>query len=179
MLAMTKPSYFMPIHGEAVHLRAHAELAKQMGIADDHIFIADNGDALEMRGGKVAWGEPVESGVVYVDGLSVTDADPVVFRDRQRLASGGLVTCVVTISARRKRQTIGEVVISGKGISFSEDEELLLGAQEYVREHVGNAAVLEGASVESLQKTTRNCLSNYLWNKTHTRPMVIPVVMEV
>lgn len=177
MLAMAKPSYFMPVHGEAVHLRAHAKLAEQMGIPQSNIFIADNGDSLEMRGGKVTWGTPVESGVVYVDGLSVTDADPVVFRDRQRLASGGLITCVVTLIGRRKK--VGEVVISGRGVSFADDDELITSAQEHVREQVGKAALLEGASVDSLRKTTRNCLSNFLWNKTHTRPMVIPVVMEV
>ena len=87
MLAMTRPRYFMPVHGEAVHLRAHAKLGEALGISRDHIFIADNGDMLEMSNGRVRWGEPVESGVVYVDGLSVTGDDPVVFRDRQKLAS--------------------------------------------------------------------------------------------
>lgn len=178
MLAMTKPANFMPVHGEAMHLRAHADLAKQMGIPDDHIFIADNGDCLEMSGGKVTWGETIESGVVYVDGLSVTDADPVVFRDRQRLASGGLVTCVVTITGRHHK-TVGDIVLSFKGVSFGDDEDLIAQAQDHVREQVGKAAALDGASPESLQKTTRNSLSNFLWNKTHTRPMVIPVVMEV
>ena len=177
MLAMTKPTYVMPVHGEAMHLRAHAKLARKMGIPKKHIFIADNGDTLEMRGGKVTWGEPVESGVVYVDGLSVTDADPVVFRDRQRLANDGLITCVVTITGRHHK--VGDVVIAGKGVSFGDDDELMSEAQEHVREHVGKAAALEGASVESLQKTTRNSLSNFLWSRTHTRPMVIPVVMEV
>ncbi|MBP3867261.1 MAG: ribonuclease J, partial [Eggerthellaceae bacterium] len=76
MLAMTKPQNFMPVHGEAVHLRAHAKLARQMGVPEENIFIADNGDTLEMRGGKVTWGVPVDSGVVYVDGLAITDADP-------------------------------------------------------------------------------------------------------
>ena len=177
MLAMTKPSYFMPVHGEALHLRAHAKLAEQMGLSRKHIFIADNGDTLEMRGGKVRWGEPVESGVVYVDGLSVTDANPVVFRDRQRLASDGLVTCVVSITGRRRR--VSDVVISGKGISFGDDDELMNQAQDSVREQVGKAASLEGTSTESLQKTARNALSNFLWSRTHTRPMVIPIVMEV
>lgn len=177
MLTMTRPTYFMPVHGEAMHLRAHAQLAEQVGIPKSNIFLADNGDCLEMSGGKVTWGAPVDSGVVYVDGLSVTDADPVVFRDRQKLASGGIVTCVVIISGRRKKVT--DVVISCKGVAFSDDETLLLDAQNHVLEQVGKAAGLEGASPESLQKTTRNSLSNFLWNKTHTRPMVIPVVMEV
>ena len=74
MLGMARPKNFMPVHGEAVHLRAHAELAQQMGVPANRIFILDNGDTLEMRNGKVTRGKTVESGVVYVDGLSVTDA---------------------------------------------------------------------------------------------------------
>ena len=76
---------------EAVHLRAHAELAKQMGIPDKHIFILDNGDSLEMRSGKIKRGKSVESGVVFVDGLSVTESNPVVLRDRQRLPKTALL----------------------------------------------------------------------------------------
>ena len=70
-------------------------------------------------------------------------------------------------------------MLSCKGVSFGDDEDLIAQAQDHVREQVGKAAALDGASPESLQKTTRNSLSNFLWNKTHTRPMVIPVVMEV
>ena len=71
------------------------------------------------------------------------------------------------------------MVISGRGISFADDDELIASAQEHVAEQVGKASSQDGASVDSLRKTTRNCLSSFLWNKTHTRPMVIPVVMEV
>ena len=176
MLAMTRPHYFMPVHGEAVHLRAHAKLGEQMGIARDHIFIADNGDALEMRGGTVTWGEPVESGVVYVDGLSVTDGDPVVFRDRQKLASDGIVTCVATVSSRGGK--VADVELAMRGVSFSSDE-LVEDAQELVKRTISQSAQKSGTNVDTLRKNVRNSLTNFLWGKTHTRPMVIPVVMEV
>lgn len=177
MLAMTKPRYFMPVHGEAVHLRAHAKLAESMGMKPSHIFVADNGDTLEMRGGKVGWGKPVDSGVVYVDGLSVTDANPVVFRDRQKLASDGIVTCVVTVQIRSKR--VGDVEVACRGVSFADDEQLLSEAQASVKDKIASGVKQEGANLDQLRKTARNSLSNFLWNKTHTRPMVIPVVMEV
>lgn len=177
MLAMTKPRYFMPVHGEAVHLRAHAKLAESMGMKPSHIFVADNGDTLEMRGGKVSWGKPVDSGVVYVDGLSVTDANPVVFRDRQKLASDGIVTCVVTVQLRSKR--VGDVEVACRGVSFADDEQLLSEAQASVKDKMASGVKQEGANLDQLRKTARNSLSNFLWNKTHTRPMVIPVVMEV
>ena len=176
MLAMTRPRYFMPVHGEAVHLRAHAKLGEALGIPRDHIFIADNGDMLEMSNGRVRWGEPVESGVVYVDGLSVTGDDPVVFRDRQKLASDGIVTCVVTVSRRGGR--VGDVAITSRGVTFDSDE-LIGDAQRLVKDHVSESSRKSGGNLETLRKAARNSLSNYLWDKTHTRPMVIPIAMEV
>ncbi len=74
-----------------------------MGIKDDHIFILDNGDTLEMRGGIVKRGTPVESGVVYVDGLRIGDTDPIVLRDRQKLANDGMVTAVAIVSLKHKK----------------------------------------------------------------------------
>ncbi len=175
MLAMAHPNYFAPVHGEAVHLRAHADLARQVGVRKDHVFLLDNGDTLEMVGGKARIGQPVESGVVYVDGLSVTDANPVVLRDRQKLAQDGIVTCFVTVSSRSHKMR--DVQISCRGVSFAEDEDLMAELQGLVRERVDRNA--SEIAVDALGKNVRNGLSNFLWSKTHTRPMVIPVVMEV
>ena len=177
MLGMARPKNFMPVHGEAVHLRAHAELAQQMGVPANRIFILDNGDTLEMRNGKVTRGKTVESGVVYVDGLSVTDANPVVLRDRQRLSQDGIVTAVVTLVGRKLKP--GVVEISGRGVSFADDDELMNDAQNLVRNSIEKASKSEGANIEAMRKSVRNALSNFLWSKTRTRPMVIPVIMEV
>ncbi len=174
MLAMAKPSYFMPVHGEALHLRAHASLARDMGIDPSHIFILENGDTLEMRNHEVTIGTPVDSGVVYVDGLSVTDADPVVLRDRQKLSQDGIVTCVVGVSHRSRKAR--DIEIYSRGVSFANDEQLNYEAHELVRTRVDENP---DSNVDQLRKAVRNSLSNLLWNKTHTRPMVIPVVMEV
>ncbi|MBR3384412.1 MAG: ribonuclease J [Atopobiaceae bacterium] len=176
MLAMTKPSYFMPVHGEAVHLRAHAKLAREVGIDDARIFVIDNGDTLEMRGHQVHRSTPVDSGIVYVDGIMVGDTEPAVLRDRQRLSKDGIVTCVVSI--RRRDGAIPIIDISGRGISFANDDELISGAQDAVRNALISADV-KGGSLDVLRKTVRNAVSNLLWSKTHTRPLVIPVVLEV
>lgn len=176
MLAMTRPSFFMPVHGEAVHLRAHAKLALSMGMDEDHVFVVDNGDTLEMRAGKVRRAEPVDSGVVYVDGIQVGDTEPAVLRDRQRLSKDGIVTCVVSI--RRRDGSVPAVDISGRGVSFANDGELISGAQDVVRSALVSADV-KGGSLDVLRKAARNSLSNLLWGKTHTRPLVIPVVLEV
>ena len=148
MIAMAKPTYFMPVHGEAVHLRAHAQLARKMGLKDDHIFILDNGDTLEMRGGIVKRGAPVESGVVYVDGLRIGDTDPIVLRDRQKLANDGMVTAVAIVSLKHKKIEKGKFSFTSSGS-------------------------------DAIRKAVRDSLSNFIWSRTRTRPMIIPVVMEV
>ena len=177
MLAMVKPRNFMPVHGEACHLRAHAELAVKMGVPEKNIFVLDNGDTLEMRHGKVRCGRAVESGVVYVDGGNVTDANPVVIRDRQKLAQDGVVSVTVAISGKRKN--VSAVEVTCRGISFGSDEELMEEARATVRAQADKLANSDGASIDSLRRNVRNSVSNLFWNKTHTRPMVIPVVLEV
>ncbi len=176
MLAMVHPKNFMPVHGEAVHLRAHAKLAEQVGIDKRNIFILDNGDSLQMTDGKVSIGPSVESGIIYVDGLRIGDTDPVVLRDRQKLAQDGIVTCVVTLKSRTLK--VQEVDVSSRGVSFASDDELICGIEDLVRNTI--AKNNQGSpSSDVLRKSVRNALTNYLWSKTHTRPMVIPVVMEV
>jgi len=177
VMAMTRPTYFMPVHGEAMHLRAHARLAEQMGVPSKRIFIMDNGDSLEMRNHKVSRGAGIDSGVVYVDGLSVTDANPVVLRDRQKLAQDGIITCVVALTGKKRR--INVVQISGRGVSFVNDEELMSGARTLVRSTIEHLIAQESPSLESMRKDMRSALSSFIWSRTHTRPMVIPVVMEV
>ncbi|WP_154025818.1 ribonuclease J [Olsenella uli] len=176
MLGLTNPRYFMPVHGEAVHLRANAKLGEAMGIPRSHIFIEDNGDSLQMRDGKVSLGPSYDSGIIYVDGLRIGDTDPAVLRDRQKLSQDGIVTCVVTTSSRSHR--VSDVDVSSCGVSFSSDDELLAGIEDLVRTTIDKTR--QGSpSVDAQRKAIRNALSNFLWSKTHTRPMIIPVVMEV
>ncbi len=178
MLAMAKPTYFMPVHGEAVHLRAHAELARKMGIKDDHIFILDNGDTLEMRGGIVKRGTPVESGIVYVDGLRIGDTDPIVLRDRQKLANDGMVTAVAIVSLKHKK--IEAIEFSGRGVSFAIDDQFSDDASAAILKTIEKGKFsFTSSGTDALRKAVRDSLSNFIWSRTRTRPMIIPVVMEV
>ncbi len=178
MLTMAKPTYFMPVHGEAVHLRAHASLARKVGIPEDHIFVLDNGESLEMRDGKVKIGPSVESGVVYVDGLRIGDTDPIVLRDRQKLANDGMVTVVATMSPKRKR--IEAIDFSARGVSFNIDEEFSDAASASIQKMVEKGSFnFTSSGTDALRKAVRDSLSNFIWNRTRTRPMIIPVVMEV
>ena len=178
LMAMAKPTYFMPVHGEAVHLRAHAQLARKMGLKDDHIFILDNGDTLEMRGGIVKRGTPVESGVVYVDGLRIGDTDPIVLRDRQKLANDGMVTAVAIVSLKHKK--IEAIEFSGRGVSFVIDDQFSEDASAAIMKTIekGKFSFTSSGS-DAIRKAVRDSLSNFIWSRTRTRPMIIPVVMEV
>lgn len=178
LMAMAKPTYFMPVHGEAVHLRAHAQLARKMGLKDDHIFILDNGDTLEMRGGIVKRGTPVESGVVYVDGLRIGDTDPIVLRDRQKLANDGMVTAVAIVSLKHKK--IEAIEFSGRGVSFAIDDQFSEDASAAIMKTIekGKFSFTSSGS-DAIRKAVRDSLSNFIWSRTRTRPMIIPVVMEV
>ncbi len=178
LMAMAKPTYFMPVHGEAVHLRAHAQLARKMGIKEDHIFILDNGDTLEMRGGIVKRGTPVESGVVYVDGLRIGDTDPIVLRDRQKLANDGMVTAVAIVSLKHKK--IEAIEFSGRGVSFAIDDQFSEDASASIMKTIekGKFSFTSSGS-DAIRKAVRDSLSNFIWSRTRTRPMIIPVVMEV
>ncbi len=178
MLAMTKPTFFMPVHGEAVHLRAHAELARKVGMRDDHIFILDNGESLEMRDGNVRVGPSVESGIVYVDGLRIGDTDPIVLRDRQKLANDGMVTAVAVVSLKRKK--IDSIEFSGRGVSFAIDDAFTDDASDAIMKTIEKGKFNYTASgTDALRKAVRDSLTNFIWSRTHTRPMIIPVVMEV
>lgn len=178
LMAMAKPTYFMPVHGEAVHLRAHAQLARKMGLKDDHIFILDNGDTLEMRGGIVKRGTPAESGVVYVDGLRIGDTDPIVLRDRQKLANDGMVTAVAIVSLKHKK--IEAIEFSGRGVSFAIDDQFSEDASASIMKTIekGKFSFTSSGS-DAIRKAVRDSLSNFIWSRTRTRPMIIPVVMEV
>lgn len=178
LMAMAKPTYFMPVHGEAVHLRAHAQLARKMGLKDDHIFILDNGDTLEIRGGIVKRGTPVESGVVYVDGLRIGDTDPIVLRDRQKLANDGMVTAVAIVSLKHKK--IEAIEFSGRGVSFAIDDQFSEDASASIMKTIekGKFSFTSSGS-DAIRKAVRDSLSNFIWSRTRTRPMIIPVVMEV
>lgn len=178
MLAMAHPRFFMPVHGEAQHLRAHAELGVQMGVPRSHVFVLDNGDSLEMVRHKVRRGRGVESGVVYVDGGTVTEADPVVLRDRQKLGADGVITATVVVSKRGR--SVSAVEVLGRGLSSSAEGLLQDEARDVVVSQIGKLLGSgDGASVDALRRGVRNALSNLLWNRTRTRPMIIPVVMEV
>ena len=179
MLNLVKPRYFVPIHGESRHLKAHADLARLTGVADADIFVLDNGDCLEIdeKGARVA--DRVESGVVYVDGLTVGELGTVVLRDRQLLARDGVATVIVAVD-RHDGRPVGEPELVTRGISLdAEDSTFGSEARARISKTLGKTA-REGATDHAVIKNAvRESLSQFMWERTRSRPMVLVVVMEV
>ncbi len=177
MMALTKPRHVMPVHGEAMHLRAHAELAQKMGIPQENIFVAANGDTLEMRGGKIKVGAPVEAGVIYVDGLRIGDTNQVVLRDRKKLSEDGIVTAVVTLS--KETGVFIDAQVVARGVSFDlTDNDVLNDVTDRLRRSLAKHASTPRNN-EADAKLVRDVLASYLWESQHCRPMIVPFVMEV
>lgn len=179
MLNLVRPQYFVPVHGETRHLYAHTRLARAVGIPEENIFVLDNGSCLEFseKGARVA--EHVESGVVYVDGLSVGDFGQVVLRDRQVLASDGIAIVIVAIDAQTGAVAKEPELVTRGLVLGSDSEATLAAARERVAKVLGRTA-REGVTDHSvIKKALRDSLVQFIWERTRRRPMIIPVVMEV
>jgi ribonuclease J len=178
MLTLVRPKYFMPIHGEALHLRAHAKLAAEVGVPKKNIFMIETGDTLLLSKQGLTKGEPVESGIIYVDGLSVGDVSNVVLKDRQTLESDGIVT-VVTMIRRRDCSSVGTPEIIMRGVSGGDDPALLQDAVALISKTLARSAHEHRNNPNRLKRTLREALSTLLWERCHKRPMIIPIIMEV
>lgn len=177
VLSIAQPHAFMPVHGEAAHLRAHAKLAEETGVAADNIFICENGESLVLDAEGVSVGEHVQSGVVYVDGLSVGDTSQDVLDERVTLGAQGFaaVSCAVSLAARK---LAAPVCLEMHGITGGDDPYVAAEVQDAVEaamtKHLGR-----GATTVELRKIARDTMLNLLWERTKQRPMAIASILEV
>lgn len=180
MLNMTRPRYFVPIHGETRHLHAHAKLAASVGLRDEAIFVLENGQCLEIDETGARLAEHVESGVKYVDGLSVGDVGQVVLRDRQVLSSDGIAMVVVVIDAQTGRVAAEpEIVMRGVVLTGADDADVVGEMRARVHKVLARTSS-EGVTDHGvIKKALRDSLSSFVWERSRMRPMIIPVVLEV
>ncbi|HEY5529546.1 MAG TPA: ribonuclease J [Thermoleophilia bacterium] len=179
MLNLVKPKFFMPIHGEHRHLYFHAELARATGMADENIFLLENGDILELQADRARVNGKVQAGMILVDGFAMGDLQNLVLRDRQHLASDGLAIVVVTLSAQDGK-ILADPEVVFRGFAHSGDmEKLAAGAAETVVEAMESAR-REQISDPSLLKTrVHDVVQKFLNKQAGRRPMVLPVLVEV
>jgi len=165
LLHLTKPRYFVPMHGEIRHLKQHAVLAQMVGIPADHIATLENGQVLEFIDGEMRLGDRVPSSYVFVDGTGVGDVSAEVMREREALARDGVVLVNLRLSHDTNR-LLGEPEIISKGFVVARDtEEIFTGVRRKVTETVSRAN-------GSLQKDVEQAVGNFLYGETHRRPMV-------
>ena len=172
MLNMVRPDYFIPVHGELRHLRAHEALARQIGIPAQNIFVAENGYSVEFDGGEGRIGQRVPGGYVYIDGSGIGDVGPAVLRDREVLGRDGFVIAVVHRDPD-SGALIDQPEIISKGFIHPEDgEDVLSGAAEVVMRLSGDTTL----SDRDLHERIKDKLSEYVYHETKRRPMIIPVL---
>lgn len=177
MLSMVAPKNFMPVHGEAMHLLAHAKLAQVVGIPESNIFILENGDTLELTSRGLRKGNPVPSGIVYVDGLTVGDTSDAVLEERAQLQTKGFA-CVAAAVSFRKAKLVSDVEITMRGMTGGDDAYLQREAQVVVTNAITNA-LSKGTSRRDLTKICKDALLSILWERAKQRPMVVVNLLDV
>ncbi len=179
MLTLTKPKYFMPVHGEYKQLKKHALTAASLGIPHGNILIAENGSNVIMTRDEIKLGEPVTAGAVMVDGLGVGDVGNVVLRDRKHLSEDGLVIIVATVDSKSGKVLAGPDLVSRGFVYVRENESLMDGAQSVVETALARCAEEHVRDWNSVKTRVREALSSYIYRRTKRSPMILPVLMEV
>ena len=175
---LVKPKYAIPVHGEYRHLIAQRNIAKELGIPKDNIFILHSGEVLELDEDEAKVNGKVPVGAILVDGLGVGDVGNVVLRDRQHLAEDGIVIVVFGIDRGSGQLISGPSIVSRGFVYVKESDKLIDDATDIVLDEVTEA--LSGGTTDwgKLKGIVKDALSEYIWKKTKRRPMILPIIMD-
>lgn len=176
---LVKPQYFIPVHGEFRHLKKHAEIAKQLGMDEQNIFVLSSGDVLELNkeNGGLTGKVPAEQ--ILVDGLGVGDVGNIVLRDRQKLSQDGLLIVVVTLKKQTGQILAGPDIISRGFVYVRESEDLMVEAKNVVRQALEQCAKSKITDWSKIKGIVKDALKNFLWEQTKRSPMILPIIMEI
>lgn len=177
MMALTKPKYFMPIHGEYRHLYANKELAEFMGIPSENIFISDLGKVIEIDRKGARFNGEVPAGNVLVDGSGVGDIGSVVLRDRKHLSEDGLVVVVATADLREKYIVSGPDIVSRGFVYVKESEELMARAKKVAEAALEKAISKGGRDFAAIKGAVRDDLTKFFFKETKRKPMILTIIM--
>lgn len=179
MLMLTKPKYFMPVHGEYRFLRHHKEIAKQVGMKSDNIFVSQNGRILEIDEKSAKLGAQVQSGIVLVDGLGVGDVGNIVLRDRQMLSENGMILVVFSLESGTGALVGGPDIITRGFVYVRESEDLVDEIREYAREQILKLVKSHVTEWSAIKSGLRQQLCDFVYKKTKRNPMILPIITEV
>ena len=177
--ALTKPRFFIPLHGEQRMLQIHKDVAMSMGMERSHIAIAENGSVIEITGKTMKINGSVPAGEVFVDGSGVGDVGAVVMRDRKRLAEDGMVVVVLPVSSHDGRLLSRPEIITRGFIYVKESEDLIRELENLAMDAAEGVAGRRGRDESDLKGAVKSAVSNYLFKTTKRNPMVIPVVTKL
>lgn len=179
ILNLIRPRYFIPVHGEYRHLMKHAKLAESLGIPRSRIFVAENGQVIEVGKKKAIIAGKVAAGKVLVDGLGVGDVGNIVLRDRKQLSQDGIMIVVVTINKESGEVVAGPDIVSRGFVYVRESEELMEKAREKVNEALQICSKKNVSEWAVIKSQVREKLGKHLYEKTGRRPMILPIIVEV
>ena len=179
MIQLTRPRYFVPLHGEFRQLYKHIELARAVGIPADHCFLMENGDALEINEQDAVRVDPVATGKVFVDGKGIGDVEDIVIRDRRHLSEDGLVVVAMAVHQRTGEVAAGPDLLA-RGLMRSEEEDDVLGtARDALREYIDRCGVEMRTDSAELKEGIRRTLRKFFEKRLHRRPVIVPYIMEM
>jgi len=176
ILALLRPRNVMPVHGEFRMLAAHARLAREAGVPEDRIVLAENGSVVELRGGILRVVDTLDVGSTFVDGLGVGDVRDVALRDRRHLSEDGVLIVVVTVGSENGRRAAAPEVIAR---GFAEPGPLFDEAREEVERTVAELLSQDIQELKLLQEHVHDAVGKLVYERTRRRPMILPVVVEV
>ena len=176
---LIRPKFFIPVHGEIHHLFAHAKLAEELGMARDHILLGENGYIFEFTKERAKIVGRINWGVVMVDGLGVGDVGNIVLRDRRQLSQDGILIVVITINRYTGKIVAGPDIVSRGFVYVRESEELMDGAKLKVLQSLKYCADEQISDWTTIKLNVKDSLSQYLFDQTRRRPMILPIIMEV
>lgn len=179
MQALTRPKFFIPVHGEYKHLKKHGDLALQMGMPKENVIIAEIGNVIETDGVSMKIVSQVPSGRILVDGLGVGDVGSIVLRDRKHLAQDGLIIIVIGIEKSVNVVAAGPDIISRGFVYVRESEELFVEARKVLTKTLADCSYAEMREWTTLKGKLRDALSEYIYQKTKRSPMILPIIMEI
>ncbi|MBG0828820.1 ribonuclease J [Planomonospora sp. ID67723] len=176
VLNLTRPSNFMPVHGEWRHLRAHAKLAALTGVPDDHIVIAEDGVVVDLIDGRARIAGAVQAGYVYVDGSSVGDVTEFALKDRRILGEEGFISVVIVVdTATGDLAAAPEIHARGSGIDPERFEEILPQVEKALQDNAADGVV----DIQQIRRVVRRTVGRWVSDTYRRRPMIIPVIVEV
>ena len=177
--SLVKPKYSIPVHGEYRHLKAQAQIASDLGIPKENIFILSSGDVLELNEEEPAKvKEKVRTGAILVDGLGVGDVGNIVLRDRQHLAEDGIMIVVLTLEKHSSRLLAGPDIVSRGFVYVRESEDLMDEARIVVEDAIDVCLDKHITDWGKIKNIIKDSLGDFLWKRTKRNPMILPIIME-